>query len=108
MRRALSALVLAALAGCASPPPVDPAAVERVSVHESVTSAPPRYEVVRRLWVESRRSAVAVPTYASEEEGKADLRREAARLGGNGILNFGCYPLRGTRLVCNGAVVKFL
>lgn len=108
MRALLLLACLGVLAGCAGKPVAPVAAPESVSVHESVTSAPPRYEVVRRLWVESWRSAFFVPTYASVEEGMADLRREAARLGGNGVLNFGCYPLRGSRLVCNGTVVKFL
>jgi hypothetical protein len=106
--RPLLVLALFALAGCASRAPVDQVAADRVAVHESTTSAPPRFEVVRRLWVESWRSAFFVPTYASAEDGRADLQREAARLGGNGIINFGCYPLRGTRLVCNGTVVRFL
>ena len=107
MRTALL-LVLVVLAGCAGRAPVDQAGAGRIPVHESPTSAPPRFEVVRRLWVESWRSAFFMPTYASVEDGKADLQREAARLGGNGILNFGCYALLSGRLVCNGTVVRFL
>lgn len=107
MRDALL-LVLVVLAGCASRAPVDRAGADRIAVHESPTSAPPRYEVVRRLWVESWRSAFFMPTYASVQDGKAALQREAARLGGNGILNFGCYPLLSGRLVCNATVVRFL
>ena len=109
MLRRIVLSLLALLSACATPAPGNP---DQVSVHESVVSAP-RYQIVKRLWTESWRSAVRVPTYASSEDAMADFRRQAANLGGNGVINFGCYPLPGliggdTRLVCNGTVVRFL
>lgn len=112
MRRCLALLALALLSACASRPATAPVPPEQVRMHESVTSAP-RYEVVRRIWVEERRSAFTVPTYASLDEGRDDIRRQAAGLGANGVINFGCYRMpgksgNGTRLACNGTAVRFL
>ena len=105
--------VLSVLSACATRAPMGPGNPDQVSIHESVVGAPPRYEVVKRLWAESWRSALRVPTYASSEDAMADFRRQAARLGGNGVINFGCYHLpgasgTGTRLACNGTIVRFL
>jgi uncharacterized protein YbjQ (UPF0145 family) len=110
-RRNLGWLALAALLL-----PLGAAAVEadQVVIHESVTSAPPRYQVIKRLWVGSWLSAFTVPTYSSREQAEAAFRRHAAGLGGNGVINFGCYdrvispnPPPGSPLSCNGTVVKF-
>jgi hypothetical protein len=50
-----------------------------------------------------------VPRYASIEEAKDAFRRHAADLGGNGVINFGCYhPIDSDRYICNGTVVRFL
>jgi uncharacterized protein YbjQ (UPF0145 family) len=49
-----------------------------------------------------------VPGYASIEDAMADFRRQAASLGGNGVINFGCYRYRESGLACNGTVVRFL
>jgi uncharacterized protein YbjQ (UPF0145 family) len=110
-KRDLRWLALAALAL-----PLAAAAVEadQVVIHESVTSAPARYEVIKRLWVGSWVSAFTVPTYRSREQAEAAFRGHAARLGGNGVINFGCYnrvispnPPPGSPLNCNGTVVRF-
>ncbi len=113
MLRRIVLPLLACLSACATQAPMAPGNPDQVSIHESVVSAPPRYEIVKRLWAESRRSAFRVPTYASSEDAMADFRRQAASLGGNGVINFGCYHLpgargTGTRLACNGTIVRFL
>ena len=100
---------LSLLAACATPAPTAPAGQDQVSIHESVASAPPRYVTIKRLWVGSWRSAFSVPRYASKEDAMADFRRHAAALGGNGVINFGCYhPVDSDRYICNGTVVRFL
>ena len=108
---------LAALAALLTPLPAAHAQAEadKVTIHESVTSAPPRYQIIKRVWVESWRSAFRVPTYRSQEEAAADFRRQAASLGGDGVINFGCYnrvispnPPPGSALSCNGTIVRFL
>ena len=110
MLRAIALTLPIVLCACATQAPMSPVSPEQVSVHQSVLSAPPRYEVVKRLWVDSWRSSFLVPSYASREDAMADFRREAANRGGNGVINFGCYrlPVDGTRLACNGTVVRFL
>ena len=119
MLRNLATAFLAALIGCAAasvmaqsnqPAPADPQAIP---VYESVTPTTRRFEIVRRLWTESWRSLLAVPGYESREQAVAAFREHTIGLGGNGVINFGCYRLPGpfgggTRLACNGTVVRFL
>lgn len=103
-------MAVTGLAGCATAAHEAGVPEDKIQVHESVTSAPPRYEIVKRLWIESWRSAFFVPSYGSAEEGAADLRSQAAALGGNGVLNFGCYrksDAAGAPLACNGTIVRF-
>lgn len=122
MLRSLATVSLAGLLGgaaaCAmaqaNPPAAPPADPQAIPVYESVTSTPKRYEVVKRLWTESWRSLLAVPGYESREEAVAAFRAHAASLGGDAVINFGCYRLPGVfgsgsrRLVCNGTIVRFL
>ncbi len=113
MPRAIALSLLAFLSGCATQASMPTVNADQVSIHESLVSAPPRYEVVKRLWTESWRSAFWLPGYASKEDAMADFRGQAASLGGNGVINFGCYRLpgvsgTGTRLACNGTIVRFL
>ena len=109
MRRALRLLPAALLvAGCASQPTEAPVSAEQVSVHQSVASAPVNFRIIKRYWTESWASAFLVPTYASQDEAMQAFRRHAADLGGNGIINFGCYRrYDDTSLGCNGTVVRF-
>jgi hypothetical protein len=120
MLRTLATVLLAGLIGGAAPSalaqanaPAAPADPQAVPVYESVTDTPRRYEIVKRLWTESWRSLLAVPGYASREQAVAAFREHALSLGGNGVINFGCYRLPGafgggTRLACNGTIVRFL
>ena len=110
MLRAIALLLPIVLSACATQAPVAPVSAEKVSIHDSVLSAPPRYQVIERLWVGSWSSAFLTPSYSSRDEAMADFRREAADRGGNGVINFGCYPVpvNSDRLKCNGTVVRFL
>lgn len=100
--------VLAVLAGCATQEPTPP---EKIGVYESVTGAPQVATIIKRLWVETWPTAFVFPTYGTAEEAAADLRERASSLGGNGVINFGCYKMRGDQadspLACNGTVVRF-
>jgi hypothetical protein len=105
MRRWMPALLVLLAAGCASNAPVP---VEQVTVHESQASTPGNYRIIQRIWVDSWASALLVPTYVSREEAAQAMRRKAADLGGNGVLNFGCYrKYSDDSLGCNGTVVRF-
>ena len=107
-KRWLAGLALAMLL---APPGAAAAEADKVTIHESVTSAPVRFETIKRLWVGSWFSAIAVPYYDTRAEAEEAFRQHAARLGGNGVINFGCYRVSGffkdSRLACNGTVVKF-
>ena len=115
MIRLLTPVLLLCLAACATPDGATPDSASKVTIHESVTDAPPRFEIIKRLWTESGRSFLFwVPTYDSQEEAMAAFRSEAESLGGNGVINFGCYnavispkPPAGSPLYCNGTIVKF-
>jgi len=105
MRRWMPALLALLAAGCAS---TAPAPVEQVKVHDSQTSIPPGYKVIKRVWADSWASALVVPTYASREEAAQAMREKAAELGGNGVINFACYRKHDdSALGCNGTVVRF-
>lgn len=120
MLRSLATVLLAGLIGSAAASalaqanaPAAPADAQAVPVYESVTDTPRRFEIVKRLWTESWRSLLAVPGYESREQAVAAFREHARSLGGNGVVNFGCYRLPGsfgggTRLACNGTIVRFL
>jgi hypothetical protein len=92
-----------------------PAEADRIGIHERMPPGDRPYRLVKRVWVETWRSAFTVPAYASMEEGARDLQTQAALLGGDAVMNFGCYrfdpgiptPSR-TGLVCNGNVIKYL
>jgi hypothetical protein len=113
----LSALVAAVsvLSGCASVPQsrVEGGTTE-VKVYESNKLAAGQYEVVRRLWVDSWRSAFWLPTYPSEAEGIAALRTEAGRLGADGLINVICIDQGrsnwssspGPAILCYGNVIR--
>jgi|RhiMetdeSRZDD1v2_1073273.scaffolds.fasta_scaffold329680_3 hypothetical protein len=109
-------LTRAALAALTALLPLGAGAVDadKVTIHESVTSAPPHFTILKRVWVESWRSAFFTPTYRSQEEAAAAFRRHAASIGGDGVINFGCYnraispnPPPGSPLSCNGTIVRF-
>lgn len=110
LRLAITGAALIGLAGCATGGPEAQAPAAKIPVHESATSAPPRHEIVKRLWVESSLSAFRTPSYASVEEATADWQRYAENLGGNGVVNFGCYRRSAAAdapLACNGTIVRF-
>jgi uncharacterized protein YbjQ (UPF0145 family) len=104
--------LVAGLPACATQAPMAPVTPDQVTIHESVVSAPVRYQVIKRLWVESWLSAFTVPSYRTQEEGMEAFRQHAVSLGGNGVINFGCYRKPGifssARLACNGTIVRFL
>ena len=104
-RAALFALLSSLLAGQAGAQEAD-----KVTLHESAVSAPSSYKVIKRVWVGDWRSAFGVPSYATREEGAAAFRDIAAGLGGNGVINFGCYRKSekdDASFACNGTVVRF-
>lgn len=103
-------------AGCSSisgRPERSPEA-DKIAVYESVPADPRPYRLVKRVWVETWRSAFTVPKYGTIAAGAADLQNQAVALGGDAIMNFGCYrldtgspPGSPAGLVCNGNVIRY-
>ena len=98
-------------AGRAEPSPEAVAQAGRIGVYESSPPGSRDYRFVTRLWVEPWQSAIRVPRYATVEAGVADLRAQAVALGGDAVINFGCYHADvdpRSDYYCNGTVVRFL
>ena len=84
---------------------------ERIGLYEASPPGSKDYRFVTRLWVEPWTSAISVPRYASVEAGAADLRNQAVALGGDAIVNFGCYHVAvdpQSDYICNGTVIRFV
>jgi len=81
------------LPGCAVTPPAGQAAVDpaTITVYESAQLAQNRYDIVKRLPVESPQAKFSLPTYSTREEGIAALKADAARYGANGLMGVACY-----------------
>jgi uncharacterized protein YbjQ (UPF0145 family) len=87
----LVAIAVCVLSGCASVPESGIArSPAEVKVYEMGKLNVSQYQVVRRIWVDSWRSAFRLPTYPSEAEGIAALQAEAGRLGADGLINVNC------------------
>lgn len=87
---------------------------EKIAVYESAPRDRRAYRVVKRIWVESWQSAFLLPGYSSADAGASDLREQAAALGGDAIINFGCYRRDASvtepseiEMRCNGSVIKY-
>jgi len=91
VKRALLALIIAAAGltcGCVSAPQSGTA--EDVRLYQPAELAQGQYELIRRLWVESWRTAFWLPNQASEAAAIAALKTEAVRLGANGLISVDC------------------
>ena len=104
-------------AGCAGfgEPPERPPQADGIAVYEQQPPGSRPWRLVKRVWVEPWRSAFNVPAYESAAQGAADLQVRAVALGGDAVMNFGCYRLDAgiaaesrPVLVCNGSVIKYV
>jgi hypothetical protein len=87
---------------------------DKIAVYEGVPPGPRPYRLVKRVWAQPWRSAFYVPNYGSDADGAADLQNQAVALGGDAVMNFGCYRFKpdlsaelNPELVCNGNVIKY-
>jgi hypothetical protein len=85
------AVATGVLAGCASVPQaeLDQRATE-VKVYRMDQNVGRSYDVVGRVWGDSWRSALIVPTSPTEDAAIGALRAEAVRLGADGLVNVSC------------------
>ncbi len=112
-RMLLACLACAMLPACAS---LAPGEGSEVRIYPTAQLRAGQYTLVKRLWVESGRSAFFVPEYASAAQGIDALRAEAARLGANGLTTVACYgdekgqvPLawkQGPVFICYGNAIR--
>jgi uncharacterized protein YbjQ (UPF0145 family) len=87
----LLAIAACVLSGCASVPESGVArSPAEVKIYETGKLSVSQYQVVRRIWVDSWRSAFRLPTYANEADSIAALQAEAGRLGADGLINVNC------------------
>ncbi len=108
-------LATALIAGCATVAP-DAKTAAQVPIYPSDRLSEGRYRIVKRLWVESARSAFVVPEYSSEQQGLDALKTAAAGLGANGLTMVACYkdgkgqlPLRFSSrpvFICYGNAIR--
>lgn len=89
--KTLVALAVCVLSGCASSPQNGGGnSAAEVKIYEPAQLAQNQYQLVRYLPVDSWRTALWLPTYASQAQGFASLQAEASRLGANGLINVSC------------------
>ena len=100
--------------GCSSMPEPSQTA-DKIAVYEVDPPDHRPYRLVKRLWVTTWRSAALVPTYRAIEDGRVDLQNQAIALGGDAIMNFGCYRFdpnialeSSPKMICNAKVIKYL
>ena len=78
-----------------------------VKVYAAGTIAPSRYTVIDRLWVARWRTAFDVPSQADATAAARELLDEAARAGGDGVVNLHCLALgKDAGHYCYGNVIK--
>ncbi|HEY6240816.1 MAG TPA: hypothetical protein VIW78_08255 [Burkholderiales bacterium] len=96
----------AALFGCATQNAQD------VKVYNPAQLRQGEYKTVARLWVETWRPPIWVPSYSSPEDGVAAMQDKATAVGANGLINVACYGDRGffsfgsQSFVCYGNAIK--
>jgi len=84
---------------------------EDVKIYSPAELRRGEYETVARLWVDSGRTALWVPSYSSRDDGVAALKDKAAALDANGLINVNCYGDRGLfggseAFTCYGKAIK--
>jgi len=111
-RRIPALLVLALLSACASAPSGDAKTEsDDVKIYSPAELKQGDYETVKRIWVESWRTALWVPSYSSREDGIASLKDKAKSLDANGLINVDCYGDSGLfggskSYTCYGKAIK--
>lgn len=84
------AMAVCALAGCATVPPDVAKRAPDVKIYDNGQLPIYRYEVVRRIWVDSWRTAFGAPTFPTRDDAVAALQTEAALAGADGLINVIC------------------
>ena len=79
-------------------------------VFDATELTPDRYTVVRRLWVETARSAFWIPAHSDSGAAIAALADQATRLGADAVINLTCLndqrAWRNRGYFCYGVAIK--
>ncbi len=86
----LIVLAIGAISGCASVPPDVAKRAPEIKIYDTGQLPVYRYDVVRRIWVDSWRTAFGAPTYPTRDDAVAALQTEAAVAGADGLINVIC------------------
>ena len=81
----------------------------RVKVFDATELSLDRYKVVKRIWVQSWRSAFWLPNYDQAADAIAALTSKAADEGANGVINLHCLNDTGGwggGYICYGLAIK--
>ncbi len=111
------AAMACALCACAGAPATDSsgaASPDEIRVYDPSQLIQDRYTLVKRLWVDSWRSAAWLPAQASAADGVAALRAQALHLGANALIGVACYDQghaffdwrKQPRLICYGNAIR--
>ena len=84
-KRAAAVAIAAVLSACATTKSED------VKIYSPAELRQGEYETVKRIWVDTWRTAFWVPTYSSPGDGVTALKDKAASLDANGLTNVDCY-----------------
>jgi ABC-type glycerol-3-phosphate transport system substrate-binding protein len=111
---ALTALTLAAaLSACATTSKSDATTTksDEVKIYNPAELKQGDYETVKRIWVDTWRTAFWVPTYSERQDGIDALKNKAASLDANGLINVDCYGDSGLfggsqTYTCYGKAIK--
>src|SRR5262245_56401346 len=105
-------LALALLSACASTPSGGAKTQsDDVKIYSPAALKQGDYQTVKRIWVESWRTALSVPSYSSREDGIESLKDKAKSLDANGLINVDCYGDSGLfggskAYTCYGKAIK--
>lgn len=88
-----------------------PAGRDVVAVYDATQIPFDSYTVVKRLGVESWRSAIGIPVFRDEASARQAALAEAARSGANGVINMHCLTRTGglfdpSGYYCYGNAIK--
>jgi len=90
LHNALRAVLAVALASTACAGAQEPLRQAPLRTFDATQLTPDRYTVVKRLWVDSWRTAFDVPTHPDSSAALAQLSDEAVRLGADALTNVVC------------------
>ena len=107
----ICAAMVPAMAADATPDTSPASTTTTIIVYPPGTIAPGDYTVIDRAWVSRKRTAFDMPRHRDVEAAQNALLQEAARLGGDGVVNMHCMHSTGVIAAwggyyCYGNVIK--